>query len=173
MLTTLNGCPDAIDGNFDCGSNKKLTSLEAGPTAVSGDCRCRHCSLTSLKGVPKKVVNFVCRDNKNLKSLDFGLEMVDESYEADDCNLTSLRNIHKYTQQILGDFYCGDNPIKSHMLGLLLIKGLTYSACNSDDNMYKPIQIINNYLKQPMSKQRMFDCQEELIQAGFKEYAQL
>ena len=68
---------------------------------------------------------------------------------------------------------CGDNPIKSHILGLLLIKDLPEVACYDNDIMYEPAQIINKYLKQPMSKQRMFDCQEELIQAGFKEYAQL
>jgi hypothetical protein len=33
--------------------------------------------------------------------------------------------------------------------------------------------IINKHLKQPMSKQRMIDCQNELIDAGFEEYAQL
>ena len=59
------------------------------------------------------------------------------------------------------------------MLGLLLIKGLTYAASYEDDIMHEPAQIISKYLQQPMSKQRMFDCQEELIQAGFKEYAQL
>ena len=59
------------------------------------------------------------------------------------------------------------------MLGLLLIKDLTEVARYKDDIMYEPAQIINKYLKQPVSKQRMFDCQEELMQAGFKEYAQL
>jgi hypothetical protein len=33
--------------------------------------------------------------------------------------------------------------------------------------------IINKYLNEPMSKQRMIDCQNELIDAGFEEYAQL
>ena len=59
------------------------------------------------------------------------------------------------------------------MLGLFLIKDLMEVTCYANDIMVKPIQIINKYLQQPMSKQRMFDCQEELIQAGFKEYAQL
>ena len=84
-----------------------------------------------------------------------------------------MHNIHKYTQQIFGNFCCGDNPIKSHMLGLLLIKDLKEVVCYTNDIMYEPAQIINKYLKQPMSKQRMFDCQSELMQAGFKEYAQL
>ena len=84
-----------------------------------------------------------------------------------------MQNIHKHTHKISGKFYCGGNPTKSHMLGLLLIKDLTEVVCYEKDIMHKPAQIINKYLKQPMSKQRMFDCQEELIQAGFKEYAQL
>ena len=59
------------------------------------------------------------------------------------------------------------------MLGLLLIKDLKCVIYAENDIMHKPAQIINKYLEQPMSKQRMFDCQSELMQAGFAEYAQL
>ena len=135
---------------------------------------CSYCDLTSLKGSPEEITgDLVCSANKKLTSLEFGPKIVKGNYWCFNCNFTSLHNIHKYTQQISNKFFCGVNPIKSHMLGLLLIKDLTEVVCYEKDIMNEPIQIINKYLKQPMSKQRMFDCQEELIQAGFKEYAQL
>ena len=139
-----------------------------------GDFVCSECNLTSLKGSPEEIKgDFDCSGNNNLTSLEFGPKIVNGDYLCNGCNLTSLHNIHKYTQQISNKFFCGGNPIKSHILGLLLIKDLMEVACYEDDIMYEPAQIINKYLEQPMSKQRMFDCQEELIQAGFKEYAQL
>ena len=173
-LTSLKGCPEEIKGDFSCSRNQNLTSLEFGPNIVNGDYRCINCDLTSLKGCPEEINGiFDCSFNKNLTSIEFGPKIVNGDYRCNCCNLTSLHNIHKYTQQISNKFFCGGNTIKSHMLGLLLIKDLKEVACYKDDIMYEPAQIINKYLKQPMSKQRMFDCQEELIQAGFKEYAQL
>ena len=135
-----------------------------------GDAR----NFTSLKGCPEEIKgNFNCSFNTNLTSLELGPKIVDGDYWCHYCNITSLQNIHRYTHKISGKFYCNTNPIKSHILGLLLIKDLKEVVCYETDKMYKPAQIINNYLKQPMSKQRMFDCQSELMQAGFKEYAQL
>ena len=173
-LTSLTGCPEEIKGDFSCSGNKKLTSIEFGPNIVNGDYWCNGCNITTLKGSTEEITgDFVCSVNKKLTSLEFGPKIVHGEYRCYRCNITSLQNIHKYTQQIFGDFYCSDNPIKSHMLGLLLIKDLKEVVCYEDDIMHEPAQIISKYLQQPMSKQRMFDCQEELIQAGFKEYAQL
>ena len=173
-LTSLKGCPEEINGFFNCSENKKVSSLEFGPKIVNGNYRCSICNLTSLKGCPEEISgDFSCSYNKNLTSLEFGPKIVNGNYRCHNWNFTSLHNIHKHTHKISGKFYCGDNPIESHMLGLLLIKDLTEVVCYKTDIMYEPAQIINKYLQQPMSKQRMFDCQEELMQAGFKEYAQL
>ena len=59
--------------------------------------------------------------------------------------------------------------IKSHILGLLLIDG-----CKEVEMDNKDIEkIMNKYLKQPFTPHRLYDCQDELIEAGFEEYAQL
>ena len=130
-LTSLKGCPVEIKGNFNCSYNKKLTSIELGPKIVDGDYCCHYCDLISLKGSPEEINgDFDCSVNQNLTSLEFGPKIVKGNYWCFNGNFTSLHNIHKYTQQISGKFYCGDgNPIKSHMLGLLLIKDLKNLKC--------------------------------------------
>ena len=67
------------------------------------------------------------------------------------------------------------NPIKSHVLGLLLIDGLEEVSFESfsigaDAAKHKVAQIINKHLK---NGRDVFACQEELIEAGLDEYAQL
>jgi hypothetical protein len=69
----------------------------------------------------------------------------------------------------LGVFYLDKNPIKSHVLGLLLIDGLRRVALDNEEVE----AIINDHLRKPMSKQRMINCQNALIDAGYEEYAQL
>ena len=58
-----------------------------------------------------------------------------------------------------------NNPIESHVLGLLKIKGL--QEVRLDD--IQLTKIINKYL--PLGD--LLDCQEELIEAGYEEFAQL
>ena len=171
-LTTLKGCPQKITGFFDCSYNN-LKSLEYGPEYVGENFKCVSWNLTSLRGAPENIDgDFLCNQNKKLTSIEFCPKYIKGCCKLHHCSITSLHNIHLYiksTQRL----YVGGNKISSHMLGLLLIKELTFVGCFPTDIMNEPIQIINKYLEQPVSKQRMFDCQEELIQAGFKEYAQL
>jgi len=57
------------------------------------------------------------------------------------------------------------NPIKSSVLGLVKIKGLTEVMFVNK----KLEKIMNKYL--PLGD--IFDCQEELIEAGLEEFAEL
>jgi hypothetical protein len=69
-LTSLEGCPSKVGGDFDCSRNK-LTSLEGCPQEVGGDFECHWNQLTSLEGGPQKVGGwFDCSDNK----LDLSIE---------------------------------------------------------------------------------------------------
>ena len=77
--------------------------------------------------------------------------------------ITNLHNIHKIVRQMSGKFYCTGNPIKSHMLGLCLVRGL--ESVEFDNG---PIDnIINKYLHD------INLCQEALIDAGFADYGQM
>lgn len=142
-LTTLKGSPNSVTGHFKCSSNF-LSSIEGAPISAGKDFVCSHNNLSSLEGAPISVgKDFVCSYNK----------------------LTSLKDVHKYIKDMNGTFYCYINPIKSHVLGVLKIKGCKEIAL--DDRRLQTI--LNKYL--PLGN--IYDCQEELINAGFEEFAQL
>ena len=68
-LTSLEGCPKEVGGQFTCEDNE-LVSLEGGPK-TAGSYNCEFNKLTSLKGAPEKVkYDFNCSNNKTLESLE-------------------------------------------------------------------------------------------------------
>lgn len=122
-----------------------LSVLGKQPTRLDIGFNCSCNDLTSLEGVPSYIVGGLwCSANK----------------------FTSLHNIHKQIKHIstIADFSA--NPITSHVLGLLLIDGLTKVWLEN-----KQVQnIIDKHLK---GERDVFACQEELIEAGFEEFAKL
>ena len=124
-------------------SDNKLTSLEGAPSRVHKSFLCNHNLLTSLEGAPSQVRFFYCNHNQ----------------------LTSLVGIHKIIKSCIG-IDLSSNPIKEGGLGLLLIKGL--DAINVDKPAF---DIIAKYLGK--GKRGMIDCQQELIKAGYKDFARL
>ena len=141
-LTSLEGAPSAVKGNFNCAANN-LTSLEGAPSVVNNDFSCDNNKLTSLEGAPSVVNNdFYCFSN----------------------NLTSLAGIHKIIKEIHGCANFESNPIKSSVLGLMRIKGLTRVFLDNKQVMY----ILNKYLA---GDRDIIKCQSELLDAGLEEYA--
>ena len=75
----------------------------------SGSVFMNKCSLTTLKGSPKKVMeNFFCNNN-SLTSLKYAPEYVGLDFYCYSNALTSLKYAPKY---VGGDFICRDNVIK-------------------------------------------------------------
>jgi hypothetical protein len=84
--------------------------------------------------------------------------------------ITNLKGIGKdYLQEITGGLFLEGNPIKSHVLGLLRVKGLTTVFFSPDGDDPLTI-IIQKHLK---GDRDIMDCHEELTRAGLKQYAQL
>ncbi len=111
-----------------------------------GNFNCYRKELTSLKGAPSHVGgDFYCTSNR----------------------LTSLKDVHRQITEIRGVFACRQNPIKSHVLGLLLIRGITEIRL---DRMHVE-EIVNKHLGK--GRAGMLQAQEELIEAGLEEFAQL
>ena len=132
-------------GHFDCSANK-LTSLNGAPSHVGGGFNCSYTRLTSLAGAPSHVDGyFYCSYNE----------------------LTSLKDVHKHITEIKGIFYAIKNPINSHVLGLLLIKGVTKVQLDNE----RVAEILNRHLGK--GRVGMLMAQEELIEAGLEEFAQL
>ena len=133
-----------VNGYFSCDFNK-LKSLEGAPHTVGDSFDCSNNQLTSLESTPHTLGNiYVCNNNY----------------------LTSLVGIHKLIKKINGTMYVGNNPIRSGGIGLILIEGLT-----EIDSELPALRIINKYLGQ--GKKGLLLCQDELIEAGYEEYARL
>ena len=144
-LTSLEGAPSHVGGDFYCSYNE-LTSLEGAPSHVSGNFDCSVNKLTSLEGAPSHIgVGIYCSHNK----------------------LASLKDVHKHVTEIKGKFYAIKNPIKSHVLGLLLIKGITEVRLDNE----QVTEILNRHLGK--GRAGMLMAQEELIEAGLEECARL
>ncbi len=165
VLSVMGEQPEHLTYDFSC-SEKELTSLEGAPKVVSGGFDCQYNNLTSLEGAPSSVGNiFNCAYNK-LTSLDGAPSSVGGYFSCYNNKLTSLHNIHKQIKKIYRYANFIRNPIKSHVLGLLLIDRLQKVYLDK-----KEVQnIINKHIK---GDRDIFACQEELIEDGFEEYAQL
>jgi hypothetical protein len=164
-LTSLVGAPSDVSGGFYC-LNNKLTSLEGAPSKVGGNFYCDYNKLISLEGAPSKVGgNFSC-DNNKLTSLEGAPSKVGGYFSFVHSKLTSLEGIHLRIKHIGGQANFERNPIKSHVLGLLLIDGLKKISLDNTEVE----KIINKYLR---GDRDVFECQNELMDAGLDEYAQL
>ena len=165
ILSVMGKQEDQYPGYFYCAGNK-LTSLQGAPQVVNDSFYCAHNNLTSLEGAPSAVKgNFSCSNNK-LTSLEGAPSVVKGDFSCFYNNLTSLAGIHKIIKEIHG---CADfekNPIKSSVLGLMRIKGLTKVYLDN-----KQVEdILNKYLE---GDRDIIKCQSELLDAGLEEYAKL
>jgi len=109
---------------------------------------CDNLGLTTLEGAPSSIAGY---------------------FYASDNRLTSLHDVHKIIKSIGGGLFLERNPIKSCILGVLLIEGCTGIYLDNH-----PVQrIVNKYLPNDDGFRGVIDCQSELLDAGFDEYAKL
>ena len=134
-------------GNFYCSFNQ-LTSLEFCPKEVGGDFYCFNNQLTSLEFCPKEVGgDFYCFNNQ----------------------LTSLADIHKHLKKMNWTFYAHGNPIKSNVIGLMLVAGCKEVKLDNKEVM----NIMNKHFKSPFGSRRVLECQSELLEADLGAFAEL
>ena len=195
-LRSLEGCPTKIDGNFECWYNLELTSLkgmpqegvksfhirdcsltslEGAPQKINGDFNCAgNYTLTSLKGMPQEGVNNVYINKCELESLEGIAPHIKGSITLDaNKRITSLKHIYRHLKSCR-EMRIGAE-VESNILGVLKIKNLEKLSI-VDERHFEAKEdisnIINKYLPNPTSDQ-IIDCQNELIEAGFEEYAEL
>lgn len=171
-LTSLGGAPKKVVGDFTCQHNSKLTSLDGAPREIVGSFSCNSNSkLKSIKGSPDKVGgDFNCAGNYNLTSFEGASKEIGGNFNClSSLGITTLKNIHKHVPHIGGKFYARDTPIKSHVLGLLLIKGCMGVSL---DNR-KVQNILNKYLPNNKGNKAVIECQSELLDADLDDFAEL
>lgn len=132
-----------VTGFFECSSCKKLTSLEGAPTHVGGYFDISYCPL--------------------LTSLEHCPSYIGKSVTFKGCfSITSLEGFMPQIKD--GRVIAEWEHIKSGGISLVM---------TGTDELYKPtgaFKIIEHYLERP---EDIFECQTELIEAGFVEYAKL
>ena len=165
VLSVKGKQPNTFTGEFIC-AGRKLTSLEGSPRVVSGIFKCYDNKLKSLVGGPVKVgSDYTCALNK-LESLEGVAEIIGRNFNCHTNKLKDLKDIHKKIKFVGCFIQCENNPIKSHVVGLLLIDGLKEVLLDN-----KKVQdIINKHLS---TDRDVLDCIDELIEAGYPEFAQL
>jgi hypothetical protein len=103
-LTSLEGAPSSISGNFSCSYNK-LESLEGAPSSISGNFYCFGNNLESLEGAPSSVGGDI------------------------DCSYNKLKSLEGAPSSVGGHFDCTNNSIKftkEEVLAVSKIKGKIY-----------------------------------------------
>lgn len=144
---------DPLHGNLDI-RNTKVTSLKGCPSVVNGNC----------------IIDF-----SNISSFEFSPKSIHGNMTCFDSDFSSLKDIHKHIHQIDGNLSFVSlvaTKIKSNVLGLMLIKGLNKVLVNNSagKDMFREVaDIINKHL--PGGD--IVECQSDLIDAGFEEYAKL
>lgn len=148
-ITSFEGAPTMILADIDAGACEKLVSLHGLPEILHGDLYLHDCkALTSLAGGPISV-------NGNVKLNGTGL--------------TSLEGIGtKWFKTISGTLDLNGLKIKSHALGLLLVKGLkdvihVDADFPGGDIIAKHMHAIDD----SANTNDLIECQHELIEKGF------
>ncbi len=169
LVELPNNLPQTVTGKFWCNRNK-LTSLEYCPSYVGGNFWCYDNKLTSLKYCPSQVGgSFRCQSNQ-LTSLEHCPSQVGSSFYCNDNQLTSLKDIHKRITKIGGDFVCRNNPIRSHILGLMMIEigGIIKTELGNGTDVD---EVLNTWKNQ--GRKGVLGAQRELLELGYEELAQL
>jgi len=177
--------------------DQELKDLTGGPAKFTGNYyNVRNNKISSWKGAPDKLPNGGMNISNNLLTdfvgapKEFGKEL-----RISGNKFTSLKDIHKHIHRINSSIWIGGNPIKSNILGLLLIEGLTSVAIddswvkgryntpllkkdevkyhNSQD-LIDAVAIINKYVgpKNNKGKISVLEAQNELIEAGLEDFAE-
>lgn len=123
----------------------------------------------TVDGKKSVIDDDVYLDMLKLKELNGCPGTVKGNLYAQHNKIESLEGIGKYVYEIHGELNLNDNPVKSHVCGVLMIKGLT--AIKLDNTEVEAI--INKYLPNRDGMKAVRACQTELVDAGFDEFAKL
>ena len=114
-----------VVGSFDC-SGLGLTSLQGAPKNMAGNFNCSRNNLQTLEHAPKIITegSFNCSNNKIVNLIGSPTE-VDNNFYCSNNHLTNLQNGPKLVKQ---DFHCEGNPIET--LDNIKTKVLGIFFCN-------------------------------------------
>ena len=132
-------------------------------------------NLSSFSGLPnvKAELHIMGCDSLNFPNEPVGITIDGHHNLISKCeSITNFKDVHKTFKSITGGLSILEcKNVKSHILGFLKIEGLSnIFADKCNDNFEKAIEILNRHVK---GDKDILNCQNELIDAGLEEYAQV
>lgn len=162
-LESLKYCPHNIGGlhTVRCGFTD-LTGLPSNFNPKAEIAVIDSIKFKSLKGCPNEIGSLHLDDCKYIESFEGGPSIINGDVYISKCNIKSFDHLPK---EINGTLNMSVNGAKD-ILKILNIKKLISVSLNAPLDVVK---ILNKHVK----TRDMIECQEELIEAGFKEWARL
>jgi hypothetical protein len=153
-ISSLQGCPDFVDGRFACQNNKSLKSAIGSPQIVMGSADYENCPLVNIDGLPKEIHG---------------------DLDLQGTKITSFTGIHKQIKTLDGNLNLGKmvNKITDSIAGLLLLRKLqkiTMDWESKQTSAGKALEIVNKHLE---GDRLVTECQLELQDAGFDKFAKM
>lgn len=109
-LTTLEGSPATVGGDFFCNTSRNLTTLKGAPKRVDGQFRCDYSPITTLEGAPTYVGRgFWCYGTR-ITTLEHSPATVVGDFWCYGALLETLRGA---PTSVSGDFCCNNNQLTS------------------------------------------------------------
>lgn len=133
----------------------------------------RNSGLSTMLGCPVYMVGQLIASSQNLTSLEGIPKYLLNGIDISDNPIISGAGIEKLVKTCKGEMIL-PGQIKSHVLGLLLIDGITdvkFGAWHGDP--YANPQLSDIMTKHLRGDRDILDCQEELRTAGLREYGRL
>jgi len=174
-VTSLRGAPENIYGKFDCSFNP-ISSLEHGPQYVEASYVVMSCErIRSLEHCAKQVGKLLLRDIL-IKDLEHASEFIHSTLLLSNLLvLTDLHDVHRHVKRVYTIQFSGMN-IKSSVLGLLLVgdlKSIENTRPLGKDWEFVTESILPKYIPNTIGRSAVLQCQNELLDHGFDEYAKL
>ena len=177
-------CPvkfTVVAGDFSY-SGGTITTLKNFPDTVDGELSATHNALTSLHGFPAKGVggDVDFTDNAELKTIEGIADTLNGSLIMSGTGVTTLNGWHKILKKMDGYIDISNCDIQGGLLSPLMIHGcreikmtkmLDGTSADRRTVIGEVLKIVNKHLQS--EDKDIFACQDELIDAGYSDFAQM
>ncbi len=163
-----------VEGSFSI-ANSNIRNLKGIPPHCYGSgISILGCELQSLQhhSFDPNFSTEIVIEGGHLTKIDVPINLPKGYIRITHTDITNLKDIHKVLRvRALRMF---SNPIKSHVLGLLLIPELTSFTLDAYSiNFDESLRAASKILQKHLDTRNILACQEDLIDAGLCEFAKL
>jgi hypothetical protein len=140
-ITSLDGCPKYVGGDFNCGDNSNLRTLTGGPEEVKGDFNCSFTGIDTLVGGPEEVGGNYDAARCNITILDGAPEKINGTFRAIGNKLETLFGSPSF---IGGNFLVQSNRLTSLEGAPRLVNGKFVCTKNTNSFDIEDVQEVTD-----------------------------